>query len=126
MKRTPEATETELAILDVLWNNGPCHVRQIVQTLYEKHTPALHATVKSLLDRLIEKQLVSIDRSQFAHQYSAEVSREQYVGNQIQQLADNHFNGALAPMFTTMLGRTTLSQKQRKALLEIINSIDEG
>lgn len=126
MKRSmSQATETETSILDVLWNDGPSHVRQIVQSLYGRHTPGLHATVKSLLDRLIEKKLVEIDRRHFAHQYSAAVTREEYVGDQIQQLAENHFNGALAPMFTTLLGRTKLSRKQRKALLDIINSIED-
>jgi predicted transcriptional regulator len=124
MRRIFNATDTELSILDVLWNRGTCQVRQIVCELYGRHTPTLHATVKSLLDRLIGKGLVTIDRSEFAHRFSACITREQYVEEHLQQLADSHFNGSLAPMFVAIMGRTKLSRKQRQTLLKIIESID--
>ena len=53
MSKRNEATETELAILEVLWERGPSPVREIVDAVYGEHRRSLHATVKSLLDRLI-------------------------------------------------------------------------
>jgi predicted transcriptional regulator len=122
-RKTAEATETELAILDVLWNRGQSTIREIVAALYNQHTPTLHMTVKSLLERLEDKGYVESDKSEFAHRFSAKVSREAYVGQQLMQLADSHFDGALAPMLLTLVDRIKLSRKDREAIRKIIDGI---
>ena len=78
-RKAARVTETELAIMDAIWERGPISVREIVESLYSEHTPSLHATVKSLLDRLTEKGLVTCDGSRFAHRFSASVDRETLV-----------------------------------------------
>jgi BlaI family transcriptional regulator, penicillinase repressor len=122
-KRASEVTETELAILDVLWDRAPCEIREIVEAVYREHTPALHATVKSLLERLTEKGLVDCDRSRFAHKFSPLISRETYVGQQLQKLADSHFEGSLAPMLLTLIDRVKLSRRERDAIRKMIEGI---
>lgn len=122
-RNVADVTETELAILDVLWTRGQCAVRDIVAALYERHTPTLHMTVKSLLERLEGKGYVECDRSAFAHRFSAKVSREGYVGQQLSQLAESHFNGALAPMLLTLVDRINLNRKDREAIRKIIEGI---
>jgi predicted transcriptional regulator len=118
-------TETELAILDVLWDHGQIAVREIVDALYDEHRPSLHATVKSLLDRLIEKGFVERDASQFAHQFSAKVDRATFVGQQLQQIVNSHYDGAIAPMLHALVDHTKLSRKDRVAIRRIIDEVDE-
>jgi BlaI family penicillinase repressor len=122
-KRPSEVTDTELAILDVLWERGPCEIRDIVEVLYPEHTPARHATIKSLLERLTEKGFVACDRRRFAHKFSARIGREAYVGQQLQKLADSHFDGSLAPMLLTLIDRVKLSRKEREAIRKMIEGI---
>ena len=115
-----QVTETELAILDVLWEQGASPIRDIVAALYHKHTTSLHATVKSLLERLESKGYVTCDKSCFAHRFSAKVTREMYVGQQLEELADSHFKGALAPMLLSLVDRIKLSRKDRESIRKII------
>jgi BlaI family penicillinase repressor len=122
-RNTADVTETELGILDVLWSGGQCTIRDIVAALYGQHTPTLHMTVKSLLERLESKGYVESDRSEFAHRFSAKVSREAYVGQQLKQLADSHFEGSLAPVLLTLVDRINLSRKDRDAIRKIIDGI---
>ena len=122
-RRASEVTETELRILDVLWERGPVIVRDIVEEIYGQHTPSLHATVKSLLDRLLEKQLVTFDDSRHAHTFSASIRREQFVGQQLQKLADSHFDGALAPVLLTLIDRVKMTRKHRDAIVRIVEGI---
>jgi predicted transcriptional regulator len=122
-KRITDVTETELAILGVLWDRGPSGIREIVESIYGEHTPALHATVKSLLERLGEKGYVDCDKSHFAHQFAARVDRETYVGEQLQRLADSHFDGSLAPMLLTLVERVQLTRRDRETLRNIIDNI---
>lgn len=123
-KRMPAVTDTELSILAVLWQRGPATVREIVESLYAEHTPSLHATVKSLLDRLANKGYVASDRSGFAHRYLARVDRRTFVGQRLQQMADAHFGGSLAPMLLTLVERIKLSKSEREAILRMIRDIE--
>jgi predicted transcriptional regulator len=122
-RNAADVTETELAILDVLWERGPSAVRDIVKALYDEHTPSLHATVKSLLERLEGKGYIRCDKSGFAHRFSAKVTRQAYVGEQLEQLAKSHFGGALAPMLLSLVERIALSRKDREAIRKIIDGI---
>jgi BlaI family transcriptional regulator, penicillinase repressor len=118
-------TETELAILDTLWQHGPLAIREIVHAVYGRHTQSLHMTVKSLLERLADKGYVECDRSVYAHRFKATTDRATFVGRQLQQLAETHFGGSLAPMLMALTERVQLSRKDREALLSIINRITE-
>jgi BlaI family transcriptional regulator, penicillinase repressor len=122
-KKPADVTETELAILDVLWDRGECEIREIVERLYSEHTQARHTTVKSLLERLAEKGYVDCDQSRFAHKFFAKISREAYVGQQLQKLADSHFDGSLAPMLLALVDRVKLSRKERDAIRQMIEGI---
>jgi BlaI family penicillinase repressor len=124
MTRKPApVTDTELAILEVLWDKQPCMIRDIVEALYRERSRALHATVKSLLERLEAKGFVSCDKSSFAHRFSARISRAQYVGHQLEKLADSHFGGALAPMVLTLVQKMKLGRKDREAIVKLIEGI---
>lgn len=122
----PNVTEAEQAVLNVLWESeGGATVREIVLAMYGKHEHSLHGGVKSFLDRLMEKQLVRVDKSGFAHRFSATLSRSEYVGSQLRQLADSHFGGALAPMLLTLVEQVKLSPRDRTAIEKIIDNIQE-
>jgi BlaI family penicillinase repressor len=123
-KRNAQVTETELAILAVLWEHGPCTVREIVHTLYDEHTPALHATVGSLLDRLAAKGHVAGDRRGFAHRYAAKIDRHAFVGEQLRQLADTHFGGSLSPMLLTLVDLAKLKKSERDAIRKIVDGME--
>ena len=123
-RKAARVTETELAIMDVLWQRGPISVREIVESLYSEHTPSLHATVKSLLDRLTEKGCVECDASRFAHRFSARVDRDTLVGEQLQQIADSHFGGSLTPMLLSLVRRAKLNREDREAILRLIDGIE--
>ena len=116
-------TETERAILEVLWNHESSTVREIVERIYSKHTPALHATVKSLLERLSSKGFIDGDTSGFMHRFSARVSRQEYVAQELERLADSHFGGALAPLLMSLVEKAQLTRKDRDAIRKIIETI---
>ena len=114
-------TDAELSVLNHLWSHGPSVVREISQVLYKQNTPAYHATVNSLLDQLEKKGFVERDRRDFAHRFTAIVERDEVVGTQLQQIADSHFDGALAPMLLPLVEKIQLSKRDREAIQKIID-----
>ena len=123
-RETRTVTETEFAILDVLWEEGPTTVRSIVEAVYGEHTHSLHASVKSLLERLADKGYVDCERQGAAHLFSATVERQTFVAQQLQGLADSNFGGSLTPLLMTLVENAKLASKDREAIRKIIERID--
>jgi BlaI family transcriptional regulator, penicillinase repressor len=125
MTRHPQdVTETEFAILNVLWDRGPATVREIVEAMYGTHRHSLHASVKSLLERLAAKELVGCQQRGGVHFFSAVVDREAFVARQLQSLADSNFGGSLTPLLSALVDNVKLSRKDRDAIRKIIEKID--
>lgn len=123
-KPNDDLTDAELAVMEVLWDReSGATVRQIVLAVYNRHEHSLHAGVKSFLDRLIEKRFVKADKTEFAHQFYAVRSRQEYVGSQLKRLAESHFGGSLTPMLLSLVEQAKLTRKDRAAIEKLIENI---
>jgi len=123
-RQTKDVTDTEFSILNVLRDHGPTTVRGIVEAMYPNHTHSLHATVKSLLERLADKEFVTCQRKEAVHFFSAVGGRDAFVAQQLQVLADNNFGGSLRPLLSTLVDNVELSPKDREAIRRIIDKIE--
>ena len=125
VKPREDITEAELSVMEVLWSRAGATVREIVLAVYGRHEHSLHAGVKSFLDRLLEKQYVKVDKADFAHWFFAVVTREEFVGSQLKQIAASHFNGSFVPMLLSLVGQSKLSKADRAAIEKLIANIRE-
>src|SRR5271156_6726930 len=75
-KELPRPTDAELAILRVLWQQGPCTVRQVQEAL-DAERPTGYTTVLKLLQIMAEKELVLRDEAERSHVYRPRQSAEQ-------------------------------------------------
>ncbi|HEY7314802.1 MAG TPA: BlaI/MecI/CopY family transcriptional regulator [Gemmataceae bacterium] len=125
MGRTPrEITDTELSLLNELWQRPSATVQELTEVLYGNTPPALLATVRKLLDRLEGKGCVSRDRTRWPHHYSAVVKREDLAGNRLQAAADELFDGDLAPLLTYLVRSEKLTAKDRENLRKVFDELD--
>lgn len=121
-----DVTDAERAVLEILWKHPEgSSVREIVMAMYGRHEHSLHGGVKSFLDRLMEKGLVAVDKTGFAHLFSATISRQEYVGRQLKHLADHHFGGSLTPMLLSLVEQVNLDKKKRTEIEKIIKQIKD-
>src|SRR5688572_19104098 len=124
MARTPrDVTDTELAILQDLWDHGGRTIRQITDALYPGGTTAQYATVQKLLDRLEEKAFVRRERAGPAHTFTAAIGREELIGRRLQDMAEKLCGGSLTPLLTHLVKARRLSERERQELRDLI---DEG
>jgi predicted transcriptional regulator len=125
-KSLNDITDAELSVMEVLWDreNGVT-VRQIVLAIYGRHEHSLHGGVKSFLDRLMEKGYVTVNKSGFAHRFSALVTRQEFVGGQLKRLAESHFGGSVTPMLMSLVELAKLSRKDRAAIEKIVENIKD-
>jgi predicted transcriptional regulator len=126
MARTPQdVTDMELAILQQLWERGAQTIRQLTDALYPRGSAAQYATVQKLLDRLEVKRCVSRDRSGSAHVFRAAVRREDLIGRRLQDMAEKLCGGSLTPLLTHLVRARHLSPRDRQALRELIDNLDD-
>lgn len=126
MGRAPrEITDTELSLLNELWQRPSATVQELTEILYGNTPPALLATVRKLLDRLEAKGCVCRDRTKWPHHYSALVKREELASNRLQAAADEFFDGDLAPLLTHLVRSQKLSAKDRENLRKLFDEMDE-
>lgn len=126
MARTPQdVTDTELALLQVLWDAGPATIRHLTEVLYPGGGLSHYGTVQKLLDRLEAKGFVSRDRAPAAHTFAAAVGRDELIGRRLQDVAEKLCGGSLTPLLTHLVRGRRLSARQRQELRALIDELDD-
>jgi predicted transcriptional regulator len=119
-----EITDTELSLLNELWQRPSATVQELTEALYGNTAPALLATVRKLLDRLEGEGCVSRDRTRWPHHYFAVLKREELAGKRLQEAADELFDGDLAPLLTHLVRSQKLTAKDREDLRKVLDELD--
>ena len=120
-RKAQDVTDAELAILQLLWDNGKATVRELVQVLYPTGTTSDLATVQKLLKRLENKECVSRDRSGWPHVFSALIQRSDLIGRRLQTTADALCGGSLAPLLTHLVQEQELTSEERSRLRQLLD-----
>src|SRR5438552_1595159 len=127
MARTPQdITDAELAVLQVLWDLGSLPIRRITEVLYPEGRTAQYATVQKLLERLEGKECVARDRSGSVNIYKATIDRDDLVGRRLQAVAEKLCGGSWTPLLTHLMQIHKLSEKDRRALRDLIDDLDQS
>lgn len=126
MARTPQdITDAELAVLEVLWDQGPATIRQLTAALYpDGGAAAQYATVQKLLERLESKGSVHRDRRAAVHVFAAAIERADLIGRKLRAMADKLCGGSLTPLLTHLVQSSKLSARERQELRSLIEGLD--
>ena len=126
MARTPQdITDAELAVLEVLWQEGPATIRTITDVLYPKGGASHYATVQKLLERLEGKDCVRRDRRSPVHVFAPKIDRDELVGRRLRTLAEKLCGGSWTPLLTHLVQAGKLSSKDRQALRTLIAELEQ-
>jgi predicted transcriptional regulator len=120
MSTVPRVTETELQILDLLWKRPGQSIRSLCDALYDDASASQYATVQSLLDRLEKKGWVRRNRSQHKHLFDAARDRSEFIGEQIQGVADAVCDGSVAALLGHLAKSGNLTAKDRRQLRQLL------
>lgn len=105
----PDVTDTELAMLQVLWDQKEATRRQVVDALYPGGGDSHYATVQKLLERLEKKEFVRHERRDGVLVFQACVDREEFISRRLQGLADTLCGGVAAPLVMNLVRSQPLS-----------------
>jgi predicted transcriptional regulator len=116
-------TDTELALLNHLWDRGGATIRELTDATYPDGTDAQYATVQKLLERLESKKFVTRNRSERAHLFTATVSRREFIGSRLQGMANDLCGGSLTALLTNLVETPSFSAQERKSLRDLVRRL---
>ena len=110
-------TKAEEQIMQTLWKLGKAFLREIVDDM----NPKPHQnTVATLLKILVEKEFVAIEVLGRQHRYSTLISKQEYSGKSIKQLAKNYFEGSFSNVVSYLVKENNISVEELEGLLKQI------
>ncbi len=116
--------DTEWDLLGVLWQRERATAREVAEALEERRGWA-YSTVKTMLDRMLEKGLVSARRVGNVWEYSAAIARAAARRSAWRRFVDTVFEGSASPVLGLLASDLRLSKRQREQLQKLIDHEDE-
>ncbi len=113
-------TEPEWLIMNALWDKHPAKARDVVERLPSSVSWA-YTTVKTMLDRLVEKKAVSKSKRGNTGLYEPRLSRQQARRTALRMVLNRAFDGAFGPMMYFLMEDESLSAGQREELIKILS-----
>ena len=120
----PRPTDTELAILRVLWELGPSTVRQVHEALAETRDTGYTTTLK-LMQIMADKGLVTRDETARTHIYAAHAGQEQTQSQLVKDLVDRAFGGSAAALVLRALSADDATDAELKEIRKMIDDYRE-
>jgi predicted transcriptional regulator len=121
----PRPTDSELAILRVLWRLGASTVRQVHNEL-SRREPAGYTTTLKLLQIMTEKGLVTRNESQRAHVYQARLAAEETQSQLVRDLLDRAFEGSAGRHVLRALASRPASAEELADIRKLLDDLEGG
>jgi predicted transcriptional regulator len=119
----PRPTDSELAILRVLWERGPSTVRQVHELISDEQ-PIGYTTVLKLMQIMTEKGLVVRDERQRAHIYRSRLTEQKTQRQLLADLLDRAFGGSSPKLVMQALTAKKASPDELAAIRQLLDELE--
>ena len=119
--RHKNPTPAELEVLQILWEHGPCTVREVMNLLSPKR-PRAYTSVMSLMSIMAEKGQLNQKPKGRAFIYSVKISRDKTQSSMLKDLLNRAFDGSANSLVAHLLHE---AEPNNKELDEIRKTITE-
>ena len=114
-----ELTEAEWTVIKAVWEQEPCAAPAIQEKLFRK-TQWTYSTVRTLMDRMVAKGLLTAEKVRNLTLYRSAVTRQQAQRGELRYALKHAFNGALTPMVQCLLGSSEVSREELDQIKQLI------
>lgn len=115
-------TESELEILQVLWNKDQASVREVHEELAQTKDVGYTTTLK-LMQIMHEKGLVKRDDSIKTHIYQAAVSKEKTQKHLLGKMINTLFGGSPTELVIQALGQHKATPEELEEIQKLIDNL---
>lgn len=121
MSPPKELTKAEWTVINAVWAQEPCTATQAQEQL-SKSTGWAYSTVRTLMDRMVAKGLLSSEKVRNATLYRSLITRRQAQRAEALYTLKQAFNGALTPMIQCLMESGDVSADELAELEALIRS----
>ncbi|MEG3193152.1 BlaI/MecI/CopY family transcriptional regulator [Lysobacter sp. D1-1-M9] len=119
-----QISEAESIVMDVLWRRHPLTADQVVAALADSQQWQ-EPTIKTLLNRLLNKGAVSAERHGRRYLYAPQLQRKDWLLGESQGLLERLFDGRIAPLVAHFSEHRRLSREDIAELRQLLEEIDD-
>ena len=123
MSSFPKPTESEMAILRILWQDGPATVRQVHEQLSQNKDAGYTTTLK-LMQIMTEKGFVQRDETSRTHVYKAVVSEADAQKQLLDRFLETAFGGSAAKLVMQALGNHRTSRQELDEIRQLLDKME--
>jgi BlaI family penicillinase repressor len=105
-----ELTEAEWEIIQVVWGHEPCAAPTVQEELAARKKWT-YSTVKTLMDRMVAKGLLTTQRLRNLILYRSAISQAEAQRGELMRTIQRAFGGAFTPVMQFMLDSGVLSTR---------------
>jgi len=118
-------TETELEILQILWQNGPSSVRDVNDVMGQDKEIGYTTTLK-LMQIMNEKELTHRDTASRTHIYTANVEEDKVKSGLLNSFINTAFRGSASSLVMQALGQGKTSAHELEQIKSLIADIENN
>ena len=118
-KPNVELTEAEWEIMKIVWEKEPCAAGTVQETLAGSRNRA-YSTVKTTMDRMVEKGLLEIERIRNLQLFKSRVSEVDAKRGEFRKMLKRAFDGALTPMMQFLIEHEGISAEDAAQLRKLV------
>ena len=120
--KTNKPTESELEILQVLWDRSSATVREVHEEL-SKVKESVYTTTLKLMQIMFEKGLVVRDDSSKTHIYQPNISKDKTQKQMVGKMVTSLFGGSASQMVMQALGSHTTSKAELDEIQKLLDNL---
>ncbi|CAN5283691.1 BlaI/MecI/CopY family transcriptional regulator [soil metagenome] len=124
MGMQPDISEAEAVVMEVLWREPGASSADAVVAALAKHQDWQEATIKTLLNRLLNKGAIAATRDGRRYLYTPVLRREQWLTSESESLLDRLFGGRVAPLVAHFGRHRKLSRKDLAELKRLVEELE--
>lgn len=124
MRSLPDLAKAEWLIMKCCWKRGKCTARDVYEDVLTERAWR-YQTVKTMLDRLVQKGYVKTSKIGPICLFEPAVPEKQAMGKALDMFVGTVLDGALAPIFAHLAKGKKLSQEDIASLKKLVEEHGE-
>ena len=124
-KKITKPTQKELEILQILWEKPNTSVREVFEKMGGEDKNG-YTTILKLLQIMLEKGLVTRQKSGKLHLYTAIPTKSTAQNQVVNKMIDTLFQGSASSLVMNVLGNSKASKKELQQIPEYLDKLQEG
>lgn len=119
MYKAPKISDAEWKVMNVVWENCKVTSSDIIEALKDK-TEWKPSTIKSLINRLLNKKAISFTKSGNEYYYFPLISKNECRKSESHSFINKVFNGSIKSMLLAFVEAKEISETDIEELKQIL------